>query len=76
MADYPPEAYGKSYRIEVNIDGVPEGEMVDLLSIGQFLNGGTYDVPQEKVTQFERGSKLPFTELVVPDSCQIIPVEG
>jgi hypothetical protein len=75
MTDYAPEDYGKSYRIAVNIDDVDPGTLVELMLIGQFLNGDTYDVPQDKVTQFERGSKLPFTELVVPSSCQIIPVE-
>lgn len=69
------EDYGKSYRIKVDFDGAAPNTDIDLLMIGSFKNGGTYDVPQVKVSQFESGSSLPFSQLHVPASCELIAVD-
>jgi hypothetical protein len=37
------------FKIEVNLAHVPEGTPVELYGLGTYLNGGTYDVPDELV---------------------------
>lgn len=74
-APWTPDDMGKSYQIVVEWEEIPTGETVDVHMVGPFTNGGTYPVPQEKVTEFENSMRIPFSELYVPPNCQIQEAE-